>query len=140
VNIVLSPLSEFEEWKMLKNKWSVLSVLMLALICQTIDCFAKPQKSDKPATQTKAKSEPKKSKGELTFESHCSSCHINGGNAVNPQKPLAGSKYLSNYVTFKNYLKEPVGTMPHYENLISNDKLLKDLFRYVQTLKKSEGS
>ncbi len=127
---------------MFRTKWFILPTLALALICQTINCWAKPQAAPKGAPQTKAKTktEPTKSKGELTFDSHCSSCHISGGNAVNPQKPLVGSNYLSNYVTFKNYLKTPVGTMPHYENLISNDKVLKELFHYIKTLKKSEGS
>lgn len=127
---------------MLRKKWFILPAVAVALICQTINCWAKPQAAPKSEskTKTKASAEPKKGKGELTFDSHCSSCHINGGNVVNPQKPMAGSKYLSNYVSFKNYLKEPVGTMPHYENLIKNDKVLKDLYHYVQTLKKSEGS
>lgn len=125
---------------MSRTKWFVLPVMALAIICQTINCWAKPQTSSKTESKTKAKAVPTKSRGELTFDSHCSSCHINGGNAVKPQKPLAGSKYLSNYVTFKNYLKQPVGTMPHYENLISNDKVLKELYHYVQGLKKSEGS
>lgn len=127
---------------MFRTKWFILPVMALALICQSINCWAKPQVAPKVETKSKAKTkvEPTKSKGELTFDSHCSSCHINGGNVVKSQKPLAGSKYLSNYVSFKNYLKQPVGTMPHYENLISNDKVLKELYRFVQTLKKSEGS
>lgn len=125
---------------MLRSKLFVLPVIALALICQSINCWAKPQTAPKSESKAKVKTEPAKSKGQMTFESHCNSCHINGGNVVKPQKPLAGSKYLSNYVSFKSYLKEPVGTMPHYENLISNDKVLRELYRYVQTLKKSEGS
>ncbi len=127
---------------MFRTKWFILPTLALALVCQTINCWAKPQVAPKSASQTKtkAKAEATKNKGELTFASHCSSCHINGGNVVNPQKPVAESKYLSSFVTFKNYLKAPMGTMPHYENLIKNDKVLKDLYHYVQTLKKSEGS
>lgn len=127
---------------MFRTKWFILPAIALAFVCQTINCWAKPQAAPKGASQAKAnaKAAPTKSKGELTFTSHCSSCHVNGGNVVNPKKPVAESKYLSSYVSFKNYLKTPVGTMPHYENLIKNDKVLKDLFRYVQTLKKSEAS
>ncbi len=109
-----------------------LSVALTALFCQTLSTLAKPE------VKSKAKVQVSKSKGELAFASHCASCHANGGNIVRSEKPVAGSSYLSNYVSFKNYLKKPIGTMPHYENLIKNDKVLKELYRYVKTLNKSD--
>ena len=64
-------------------------------------------------TDSKTKNQATKSVGEKTFGSHCASCHANGGNVVRREKPLAGSKHLSNFITFKDYLRKPIGTMPH---------------------------
>jgi mono/diheme cytochrome c family protein len=75
------------------------------------------------------------SKGRTLFESHCASCHAGGGNLVVPKKPVIGSHVLVTGATFKSYLNEPVGTMPHYQHLIQDDSLLNELYSYVKSMK-----
>ncbi len=75
------------------------------------------------------------SKGRRLFESHCASCHAGGGNLVVPKKPVIGSQVLVTGATFKSYLNQPVGTMPHYEDLIRDDGLLTELYTYVKSMK-----
>lgn len=73
--------------------------------------------------------------GEHLFQQHCASCHFGGGNKIKSGRNVAGSKQLSSLPTFKAYLSSPPGHMPHYQNLVSNPKLLKALYDYCKTLK-----
>ncbi len=36
--------------------------------------------------------------GEAGFEQHCSACHLNGGNIINPQKPLDNKSLYANHI------------------------------------------
>lgn len=89
--------------------------------------------SKKTATTNTTQAKP--SRGRNLYQSHCASCHEDGGNLVVPSKPIIGSHVLATGATFKSYLDLPVGTMPHYEDLIKDDGLLNDLYVYVRSLK-----
>lgn len=75
-------------------------------------------------------------KGKKLFATHCAECHTGGGNIVKPGKPIKGSQVLAAEATFKAYLDKPIGDMPHYEHLITDPKLLHNLYSYVKTLDK----
>ncbi|MCA9800377.1 MAG: c-type cytochrome [Cyanobacteria bacterium HKST-UBA02] len=91
-----------------------------------------------PAAMAAKSGEKKAPDGKKLFKTHCASCHQGGGNLVKPGKPIKGSNVLVTYATFKAYLNEPLGDMPHYEHLISNDDLLTPLYLYVKKLGKEE--
>ncbi len=123
----------------------VFKIFYLSVLCSTflfsssyIQAHSQSKAKQAKSTDSKTKNQATKSVGEQTFGSHCASCHANGGNVVRREKPLAGSKHLSNFITFKDYLDKPIGTMPHYENLIKNDKTLRKLYDYVKTLSDSK--
>jgi len=78
--------------------------------------------------------------GRGIYMSHCASCHEAGGNRVNSKKPVVGSQVLSTLATFKSYLNEPVGTMPHYEHVITDEKMLSQLYVYTKSLRANQAS
>lgn len=78
---------------------------------------------------------PAKVNGEHIFQNQCASCHVGGGNRVNPKAPLAGSAKLSTEALFQDYLRNPSGHMPYYKNLDVDKDALKSLFEYCKTLK-----
>ena len=97
----------------------------------------------KGCSKAKKKKSSKKQKrikrGMKIFGSHCASCHAGGGNVVKPSRSIKGSGTLATYATFKAYLNKPIGDMPHYEHLITNDSALKDLYEYTKTFDKEEN-
>lgn len=78
--------------------------------------------------------------GQQIFKQHCASCHDAGGNLVRQGKPVAGSAELSSIVRFKKYLSNPPGHMPYYQNLVSDEKMIKALYEYCKTFKKAPKS
>ena len=74
------------------------------------------------------------------YKQYCSTCHVAGGNTAKPTKPLAGSKVLTSIATFQKYLEDPPGHMPYYKSIVSDKKLVKKLYEYCRTLKKTEGA
>lgn len=84
--------------------------------------------------------EPDTKRGKQLFMSHCSKCHTGGQNNVKPSKPIVGSSVTATYATFKAYLNQPIGTMPHYEHLITDDEALQSLYGYVKSLDSDDSS
>lgn len=83
----------------------------------------------------KEKGNPENS-GAQIFQQRCASCHAGGGNRVNEKRPLAGSKELATLAHFKSYLSAPPGHMPYYQDVVGDEKTLKDLYQYCKTLKR----
>lgn len=75
-------------------------------------------------------------KGEVAFRQLCASCHIAGGNKVQPSKPVTGSAKLASLATFKAYLSAPVGHMPYYSHVIKDQATLQALYNYCRNLEK----
>lgn len=94
---------------------------------------SKSKASTKSST-AKKKIDSKIERGAKLFGTHCASCHALGGNTITPNKPVKGSPVLATLATFKSYLNEPIGNMPHYEHLITDEKLLSDLRAYARSL------
>lgn len=85
---------------------------------------------------TIAKKPAKPIDGKQLFKQNCASCHQDGGNRVNPNHSIAGSKELATLASFKNYLKAPPGHMPYYQHIVKDDAILRALYNYCKTLKK----
>jgi mono/diheme cytochrome c family protein len=115
----------------------IAALVLSCFACYLLAADAAPsdaggKKSKTAASNKVSTSEKAMPRGERLFSTHCASCHSGGGNNVNPAKPIKKSQVLVTLATFKEYLNEPLGTMPHYEHLIKDDKLLQDLYFYVR--------
>ena len=104
--------------------------------------IAGKESSKKKQSPSKKKSDKADSvlKGEKTFGNHCASCHAGGGNVVKPSRSIKGSATLATFATFRAYLNKPIGDMPHYEHLITNELMLRDLYEYTKTFDKEDKS
>ena len=45
--------------------------------------------------------------GAEIFNANCRVCHVNGGNIINPAKPLKGSAKLANFEAFLSFIRNP---------------------------------
>lgn len=121
------------------RKDMIVSMAVIAVIIVPTVSLAKTPKKSNEATPTSNK-EKAIARGSKLFVNHCASCHAEGGNTITPVKPVRGSQVLSTMATFKSYLNQPIGDMPHYEDLITDQKLLSDLYAYTKDLDKPARS
>jgi cytochrome c6 len=76
--------------------------------------------------------------GEQLFKEQCSACHPNGGNVINPHKPLKGSPKLKTFAAFLSWIRKPVQPMPPFPPSKIPDQQAKKLYDYILKQKKSE--
>lgn len=69
--------------------------------------------------------------GEALFSSSCSACHADGGNLIDPKKPLRGSAKTKDFATFLAWIREPVTPMPPFLPEQISDDQARELYRYV---------
>lgn len=82
----------------------------------------------------------KKVSGKDYFQQYCASCHVMGGNLAKTNKPVAGSAELRSIATFQKYLENPPGHMPYFKSVVTDKKILRKLYDYCRTLKKTESA
>lgn len=112
-----------------------LAIMIAVSAAQTPAHSKDSKKKAKPALKAQKKSDSTDlRKGSDLFRSNCASCHPAGRNKITRSKPITGSWTLAALSTFKSYLNEPIGTMPHYEHIITDEKNLELLYKYVKTL------
>ena len=73
--------------------------------------------------------------GEQIYKENCSSCHISGGNTMNPKKPIKGSDKLATVEKFREYLNKPTGIMPPSPKVANDATTLDALYKYCKSLK-----
>lgn len=85
--------------------------------------------------------------GQHVFESNtCVDCHVGGGNAVKPSKPIKGDAFAKKYkddAKIEKVIREgiPGTTMLGTSKQVINDSDLKDLIAYIRSLTPgSEGN
>jgi mono/diheme cytochrome c family protein len=93
-----------------------------------------------PIAESKSKPKSKTIDGAGIFKQNCASCHVAGGNTIKPNKPVAGSAKLNSLITFRDYLRSPIGHMPYYKHVVTNKKTLEALYKYCKSLPASEQS
>jgi hypothetical protein len=75
--------------------------------------------------------------GEEIFREDCRGCHAQGGNLINPNLPLRGSRELADFNTFLAYIRNPTmpngsgGPMPAFAPERISDEEAKDLYQYL---------
>lgn len=78
--------------------------------------------------------------GKKTFEQmQCFTCHVNGGNVINPAKPISGDKFRDKYPDDAQIAKiirngVPGTAMPAYSAQRLSDESLNELIAYVRSL------
>lgn len=76
------------------------------------------------------------SDGGKIFSENCAGCHANGGNQLDPKKPVKGSKELATKQGFKDLLNKPKGAMmTPFPQIAKNDADLTALYNYCKSLK-----
>ena len=114
---------------------------VLALLATGFLILSNLAVTSQPAVAKKEANAAKKTvNGEKVFSQLCASCHVAGGNKVNPAKPLAGSEKLKSLVSFKDYLRNPLGHMPYYKHVVTDKKTLEALYKYCKELSPSQQS
>ena len=71
------------------------------------------------------------SAGANMFNSYCVACHPNGGNIINPNKPVKGSRKLGDFDTFLGYIRNPASPMPSFSQGTISDKRAEVLYEYI---------
>ncbi|OGP53946.1 MAG: hypothetical protein A2Y65_02180 [Deltaproteobacteria bacterium RBG_13_52_11] len=80
------------------------------------------------------------SSGTVLFNEHCAACHPNGGNTVNPNKPLKGSPAMQKFDVFLTWIRKPVQPMPSFPSSKISDQQAKGLYDYLLLLKETKGT
>jgi len=71
------------------------------------------------------------SAGEQLYKTHCGACHPNGGNTLDPDRPLIGSHEIADVKTFLAFIRDPDAPMPPFpETKISNTQAM-ELYQYI---------
>jgi hypothetical protein len=73
------------------------------------------------------------SAGADVFNFHCRACHQNGGNIINPNKPIRGSQKLRDFETFLAFIRNPTSPMPSFSQGTITDKQAKELYKYISS-------
>lgn len=87
-----------------------------------------------------AQTKPDPVRGKKAFEeSTCAFCHANGGNSVNPKKPLKGGGFAKSFPddkSIENVVRQGTkdGSMPAFNTKQVSDRDLKDIIAYIRTL------
>jgi mono/diheme cytochrome c family protein len=78
--------------------------------------------------------------GERIFMTNCNTCHENGGNKIDPRKPLRNSDDLYDYKDFVAQVRHPAKPMPAFAPSQISDPDIRELFKYLeQKYKSSQG-
>lgn len=86
------------------------------------------------ATALTAASASAGTSGEAIFKAKCASCHPDGGNIINPQKPLKGLKDPKKILS---QIRKGGGGMPAFDSKAVTDADAKQLATYIiKTFKK----
>jgi cytochrome c6 len=76
--------------------------------------------------------------GEEAFQEHCSSCHPNGGNVIEPEDTIKGSPKLKDFKTFLSWIRKPVQPMPTFSASQISEEQARQLYDYIIEASKSE--
>ena len=82
--------------------------------------------------------------GESIFFNNCVRCHPQGGNIIEPNLPMKGSKKLKDFSTFLNFIRNPKmpdgsrGVMPAFTQSNIPDQEAKELYQYINSPQISE--
>lgn len=111
-----------------------LSVIFACFVL-TMFLMACSEKQNEPAGVTNAAVKEEGKSGEALFMQHCSVCHANGGNTLNPQKPLHKKEREANGVKtaadIVNKMRNPGPGMTKFDEKTIPDEDAKKIAEYV---------
>jgi len=70
-------------------------------------------------------------KGEMAFITNCRPCHPQGGNVIDPSKPVHRSRELKTFELFDALVREPKGEMPCFSPSEIPEAEMKELYDYI---------
>jgi len=125
-------------------------IVTLALLAFSVSCVTGCKKEEKaeappsaPATTAPATAPaaPAPSEtgltGEQLFKQHCAVCHPNGGNTVNPKKPLGAKELAEHGITKEEdivkLMRTPGAGMTKFDEATVSDSDAKKIASYVLT-------
>jgi cytochrome c6 len=71
--------------------------------------------------------------GSQVFATYCAPCHPNGGNTIDPNKPLQGAPELGSYSSFKSFVRQSHKPMPPFTSSEISDADLQKLYNYLSS-------
>jgi mono/diheme cytochrome c family protein len=71
--------------------------------------------------------------GAEIFNANCKVCHQNGGNIINPEKPIRGSKKVTSFDIFLAYIRNATSPMPSFSQEKITSKQARELYKYIKT-------
>jgi uncharacterized membrane protein len=87
---------------------------------------------------TKTTAAPGASKtGEKIFAKYCGACHPQGGNSLDPSRPVVHSSKLVDFKTFLDWIRKPKSPMPAFPASSLTEERAKELYDYVSAVWKS---
>ena len=72
--------------------------------------------------------------GQQIYEVSCAACHPNGGNVVDPSKPLLNSPLLTNQQTMQFWLNHPAAPMPAFPESSLPPAKVQELYAYISNV------
>jgi mono/diheme cytochrome c family protein len=75
--------------------------------------------------------------GREEFQTNCSPCHPDGGNAIKPEKPLKSSRKLANFSAFLSWIRKPEPSMTTFPPSQISDKQARELYNYIVSASKN---
>jgi len=119
----------------------VISALLSAFAIVAITYAQGPGMMGQGMMGSEQTEEPQKSSQGITganiFNANCRSCHLNGGNIINPSFPMRGSLKLADFKTFLAFIRNPrmpdgsKGPMPPFSKSQISNRQAKELYQYI---------
>jgi mono/diheme cytochrome c family protein len=72
--------------------------------------------------------------GQEIYAANCGSCHIDGGNVINPDAPVKNSPKTADFDTFVAWIRNPSPPMPAFPDGALSEAEAGDLFKYVKNV------
>jgi uncharacterized membrane protein len=72
--------------------------------------------------------------GQRVYAASCAACHPDGGNILDPRKPVLHSGLLENEDIFKTWVRDPAPPMPPSPPSQIPDPQVKELYDYIQNV------
>jgi hypothetical protein len=69
--------------------------------------------------------------GQALLLLNCSGCHPGGANVIRPEKPMKGSKKLSDFNAFLAWIRNPVYPMPTFPPSDLSDEQARKLYSFL---------
>jgi cytochrome c553 len=133
---------EYKGGGFMKQLFGILSCILI-LSFSTI-AFSQEQNMMNPGQGERYQMSQEGIQGGNIFFNNCVRCHPQGGNIIDPDLPIRGSKKLKDFNSFLNFIRNPKrpdgsrGVMPAFPESNISDQQAKELYQYITSPQSSE--